>query len=215
MSVLPAKEGGGEEGGDLAALYVRSRDTPSDINEHLPVHLQLASECDSVVEIGVRSMVSTWGLLHGLRPGGAYTGIDLALPNLHVLMLAKTLAERKGLGFRFFARNDMTIAPKEIGPVDMIFIDSLHTYCHLTYELERFAHLAGKYLTFHDTSAPWGDRDDSEYHGNRSEYPGWYDKNKRGLWPAVCDFLENHPEWTLQERRLNNHGFTVLRRLSA
>ena len=204
-----------EENNMLASMYAAARDTPSDINEHLPVHLQLAQECDSVVEIGVRSMVSTWGLLHGLKPGGAYTGIDLSLPDPRVFNLAKSLAEQKGVAFKFIARNDMAIAPWEIGQVDMIFIDSLHTYCHLTYELERFAHLARKYLSFHDSSAPWGDTDDSEYRGNRTEYPSWMDKTKRGIWPAICDFLQNHPEWTLKERRFNNHGFTVLRRTAA
>lgn len=198
---------------EIARRYIAARDTRSDINEHLPVHLALSRQCASVVEIGVRSMVSTWGLLHGLQFGGAYTGIDLHLPPAAALAAARDLAVRKGLGFRFIARDDATIAPEEIGPVDMIFIDSLHTYCHLTMELERFAHLARKFLTFHDTSAPWGEVDEPAEGVDRSTYPAWIDREKRGLWPAVTDFLDRHPdEWTLSERRLNNHGFTVLER---
>lgn len=196
----------------IESLYKKARSTPSDIYEHIPVHAKLAEECDSVVEFGVGSMVSTWGLLHGLKPGGKYTGVDLDMPPVETFTTAKRLAEEKGINFNFIARDDMTIQPEEIGEADMIFIDSMHTYCHLTYELETFSHLAKKYLTFHDSSAPWGEMDDNEYTGDRSEYPAWYDKSKRGVWTAIKDFLSRHPEWYLKERRTNCHGFTILSR---
>ena len=123
--------------------------------------------------------------------------------------MAYNLAQENGIDFSFWAANDMQI---DLPPVDMLFIDSLHTYCHLTYELEAFSSKVQKYLCFHDTSDPWGNRDDDAYWGNYSEYPSWIDRTKRGLWPAVSDFLERHPEWSLLERRTNNHGFTILKR---
>ena len=107
----------------------------------------------------------------------------------------------------------MEIDITKIEEVDMIFIDSLHTYCHLTYELEKFSHLSKKYLTFHDSSGPWGETDDSEYTGNYLEYPVEYDRNKRGIWSAIEDFLIRHSEWKLKERRVNNNGFTILERV--
>jgi hypothetical protein len=67
----------------------------------------------------------------------------------------------------------------------------------------------------HDTSEPFGDRDDNEYYGDYSEYPTHIDRSKRGLWPAVEDFLKKHPEWTVHERYYNNHGFTVLKRVGS
>jgi hypothetical protein len=100
----------------------------------------------------------------------------------------------------------------DIEPTELLFIDSLHTYAHLTYELEKFSPKATKYIAMHDTSAPWGDTDDDEYHGDYSEYPPEIDRTKRGLWPAVLDFLNKHPEWTLKERRENSHGLTILQR---
>jgi cephalosporin hydroxylase len=102
----------------------------------------------------------------------------------------------------------------EIPSTDLLFIDSLHTYCHLTYELEKFSPHVRKYIAMHDTSEPWGTVDDTEYGGDYSEYPAAFDREKRGLWAAVEDFLSRHPEWRLLERRLNNHGFTVLERVS-
>jgi len=96
----------------------------------------------------------------------------------------------------------------------LLFIDSLHTYCHLTYELEKFSPKVSKYIAMHDTS--WDPTiDDPAYYGDYSEYPPEYDRTKRGLWPAVVDFLKRHPEWTLHERRLNNYGFTILKRVQS
>jgi hypothetical protein len=186
---------------------------PSDINEHLPLLRELARQCSSVTEIGGRGMVSTWSILQGLseslHPKRSYYGIGFECPSRENLVLAKALAEANGTSFQYINENDMKL---DIEPVDMLFIDSLHTYAHLTYELEKFSPKVNMYIALHDTSEPWGDRDDTEYHGDYSEYPKEIDRTKKGLWPAVMDFLHSHPEWQLQERRLNNHGFTVLRR---
>ena len=199
----------------LKEIYNRYCKEHSDINEHIPVLRDLAKQCDSVVEIGVRSVVSTWGILQGLSensgPMRNYLGIDLHHPPKEKLHRASSLAKDNGIAFHFLKANDMEI---ELDPTDMLFIDSLHTYCHLTYELEKFSPKVRKFIAMHDTSAPWGERDDSSYEGNYSEYPAEIDRSKRGLWPAVEDFLAHHPEWTLHERRLNNHGFTILERVA-
>ena len=97
-------------------------------------------------------------------------------------------------------------------PVEMLFIDGLHTYCHLTYQLMKFSPKVLKYIAMHDTSIPWGYVDDTDYQGDYSEYPPSFNRTKKGLSPAVDDFLANNPGWELQEKRFNNHGFTVLRR---
>lgn len=185
-----------------------------DINEHLPELRQLASECASAAEIGVRSMVSTWGILQGLadsaNPETVYIGIDLDLPPQNTLKTAKELAESQGIAFHFWQGNDMLLA---LPPVDLLFIDSLHTYCHLTYELEKFSPLVGKYIALHDTGSSWGERDDLDYQGDSSEYDSWIDRSKRGLWLAVVDFLERHPEWVLHKHKTNSNGLTILKRM--
>ena len=94
----------------------------------------------------------------------------------------------------------------------MLFIDTWHTYRHLSYELEKFSPKVRKYIAMHDTSEPWGSDDEPAYYGPVRKYPPHIDLNKRGLWTAVEDFLAAHPEWKLKERHLNNHGFTVLER---
>ncbi|NGX36955.1 MAG: hypothetical protein K1000chlam2_00101 [Chlamydiae bacterium] len=188
--------------------------TPSDIQGHIPVLRGLAAECSSVVEIGLRGMISTWGILQGLSESMAssrtYIGIDIASPSLENLQLAKELATTNGISFFFWKKNNLKV---KISPVEMLFIDSLHTYCHLTYELEKFSPKISKFIVMHDTSAPWGDADDTQYQGDYSEYPSFIDRSKRGLWAAVEDFLTRHPEWMLYERRFNHHGLTILKRI--
>lgn len=200
---------------ELNKFYAHQCTTYSDIYEHIPVLSNLARECSSVVEIGIREIVSTWGILHGLSessfPQRRYIGIDLDLPPWGPLQRAREIAESQNISFQFWKGNDMEI---DIPQSDLLFIDSLHTYCHLTFELEKFSPKITKYIAMHDTSAPWGMQDDNAYYGDYSEYDPSIDREKRGLWPAVVDFLERHPEWCLHERRLNNHGFTILRRVA-
>lgn len=198
----------------LKYQYEQHSNGRSDINEHLPTLRRLSMDCSSVIEIGIRGIVSTWGILQGLSENSTgireYIGIDINSPPSEKLKLAQTLANDNGINFLFWQANDMTI---QIPEVDMLFIDTIHTYCHLTYELETFSPQVQKYISMHDTSEPWGTRDDQVYYGNYSEYPASYDRTKRGLWAAVEDFLKNHPEWELKERYFNNHGFTVLQRV--
>ena len=186
----------------------------SDICEHIPTLHDLSTQCTSVVEIGIRDMNSTWGILSGLSDNGSrekiYLGIDLVSPPEETLSKVRRLAQGCGITFLLCLQNDMTI---KMEPVDMIFIDSLHTYCHLTYELETFSPKVAKFIAMHDTSEPWGDAEDDTYHGDYSEYPAWIDRTKKGLWPAVEDFLTRHPEWKLKSRVFNRHGFTVLERI--
>lgn len=203
---------------ELKKMYDYHCKQSSDIRDHVPVLKNLANECTSVMEIGIRSMVSTWGVLQGLSENGAshrrYIGVDLNYPPVETFALALRLAESNDIDFNFLKQNDMEINVQDMKSVDMLFIDSLHTYCHLLYELEKFSPKVNKYISMHDTSEPWGIYDDNTYTGNYSEYPAHYDRIKRGLWMAVEDFLSKHPEWVLLERRFNNHGFTILKRIA-
>ena len=203
----------GDDPSDLEEEYQTHCNLSTDINEHLPVLCKYSSECTTVTEIGVKPMNSTWGVLQGLSentwPEKSYVGIDSGYPPLEKLQEAQAFAQEQDILFSFSAANEMEI---EFEPADLLFIDSLHTYCHLTYELETFSPKVRKYICLHDTSEPFGLQDDPLYLGDYSEYPASYDRTKSGLWPAVEDFLKSHPEWSLEERLTNNHGLTILKR---
>ena len=196
----------------LSTLYHYYSAFPSDINEHLSVLRELARSVNKITEIGVNNMCATWALLQGLseqKQPASYTGYFSSLPPPQDLLLAKKLATENAISFSFKRGDELLI---EIESTDLLFIDSIHTFVHLTYELEKFSPHVKKYIVMHDTSAPWGEQNDRAYQGNYSEYPIEIDRSKKGLWAAIEDFLLKHPEWTLKERLLNNHGLTLLQR---
>ncbi|AGE54963.1 hypothetical protein PBCVMA1D_554R [Paramecium bursaria Chlorella virus MA1D] len=204
---------------EIEANYVRTRDTISDINEHIPTLRSLASECTSVLALGVRTGVSNWAFITGLldnvkenvRSRVAFVDVEpfnideeLHLTENRIEILAAQC-------------NDLEL---DLGDItfDLTFIDTWHVYGQLRRELDKFAPLTTKYLVMHDTTV------DGVY--GESVRCGW-DINKqavetgisaaeiaRGLWPAVEEFLEAHPEWKLKKRYVNNNGLTILERTS-
>jgi hypothetical protein len=198
---------------DLYDQYVVHWQRASDINEHLPTIKKYAAGCSSVLELGVRDMVSTWALLEGLAESVSsdlsYIGVDLQPPNPTNYDLAKSLCDQIGISFDFILKNNVRVDPM---PADLLFIDTFHTYVQLTYELETFSPLTRKYIIMHDTAPPWDVNDEPVYSGDFSEYPLSIDRTKHGTWSAVQDFLLGHPEWEIAEVHHNSYGLTVLQR---
>ena len=163
---------------------------PSDIQEHLETLRGLAQSCTHVTEFGVRGGVSTTALIAaGPQKLRSY---DIRRDPAVAARLAH-LAAGAGVDFAFF-EEDVTKA--RIEPTDLLFIDTWHTYDQLRLELERHASQVRKTIVLHDTVT----------FGNVGQ------GGKQGLWPAIVEFLELHPEWRLQDVRLNNNGLTTLAR---
>jgi hypothetical protein len=198
----------------LLRIYEFSCTEPTDINEHVPKLRALAKQCSSAAELGVSGFASTWGILQGLAESPlenkSYLGVDLNRPRQNWVELAECISQSIGVQYNFLEKNELEL---EIDPVDLLFIDSIHTYAHLTYELETFSPKVRKYIAMHDTSEPFTFSDCSSYRGDRSEYPLFINREKRGTWVAVWDFLSKHPEWRLIERHFNSHGFSILKRV--
>lgn len=160
--------------------------TPSDINEHLVALKDLASKCEHITEMGVRYLVSTYAFLAGLPVGGKLLSIDIKHPKLYQGDLEKAIegAGEKGVMFDFLEGDTTKI---EINPTDLLFIDTDHVYPQLKKELELHADKARKYIAFHDTTSCEAE-----------------------LWPAIEEFLVEHPEWKILYRYTNNNGITIL-----
>ena len=187
----------------------------SDINEHLPTLSALASECQHVTELGVRGVVSSWAMVHGL-PEGATLFMNDIQP-CHFNELQRAAKEEKNIDAQFILGDDLTIdLPTE---TDMTFIDTWHVYGHLKRELARYAPITKKYIAMHDTTVD-GERGETlrmnwnaQEQSKTSGIPA--DEITRGLWPAVEEFLAEHPDtWELQKRYTNNNGLTILKRKS-
>jgi hypothetical protein len=103
-----------------------------------------------------------------------------------------------------------------IEDTDLLFIDTWHIYGQLKRELARWHPYAKKYMILHDTTVDGEHGESIRLKSNIEEEAktsGFTEEEiEKGLWPAVEEFLLNHPEWGLKERYTNNNGLTVLMR---
>lgn len=159
--------------------------TPSDINEHLPALRDLAMQCNTVVEMGVRTCVSTWAFIEGMN-GGTLISIDIKHPSKYGsdLTPVEKACKNKGILFKFYEADTLEI---DIPEVDLLFIDTLHTYEQLKGELERHGNKAKKFLAFHDTVSC-----------------------ETELMPAIEEFMKANKKWKIKEHYKNNNGVLVL-----
>ena len=101
--------------------------------------------------------------------------------------------------------------------IDMTFIDSWHIYGQMKRELDKFSPITNKYIIMHDTTVDEWEGEtvrcglNAEQQSRESGIP--VDEIKKGVWFAIDEFLQSHPEWVLHERFTNNHGLTILKRI--
>ena len=149
-------------------------------HEHLATLQSYAKVCDHITEFGVRYVVSTWALLAGY-PKVMVSVDERQCPVSEVY----TAAAKAGIDYEFICADDLAI---DIEQTDLLFIDSLHTYTHLTAELKRHSPRVQKYIIIHDTANP--------------------EMNK-----AVADFVSSDGNWLIHEVFSMSYGLTVLKRL--
>ena len=171
-----------------------------DMWEHFPTLRQLASECQSVVEMGVRGGCSAYALAAGLEESEAKDKWMLYLDiNMCKNPKLEELCKQANIDIEFKQADSRQV---DLPQCDLLFIDTLHTYGQLKLELELHHSKAQKYIVCHDTEAPWGHKNEVD--------DGSPDK---GLRPAVDEFLAANPEWQLHAHFKNCHGLTVLARV--
>jgi len=180
--------------------------TESDINEHLPTLKKYAEECEHVTEMGVRWIVSTYAFL-AAKPKKMFS-IDIQHPSKWgaSIELAEQYARDINCQYKFWLTNNLEI---EIDETDLLFIDTWHSYKQLSAELTLHASKVKKYIILHDTVL-FGNQDEL----NSYDKFGWYNgSEKKGLIPAINEFLEEHKEWNVHETYINNNGLTILKRI--
>lgn len=162
----------------------------SDIAFHLPMLRELAEECDSVLEFGVRLGESTMAFAQSVKH--LLISVDI---NYSDLPLVAQVAKNRGIDWDFIVSSSLELQPKF--EVDMLFIDSLHTYDQLNAELSLFGNNAKKYIGMHDTEL-FGEV------GENDKMPG--------LLHAIYKFLNNNPQWKMKYQTAENNGLTILER---
>ena len=190
----------------IKTIYEEECRKESDINEHLPTLKKYTEECETVIEMGVRTVVSTWAFLAG-KPKKLLS-IDLKYPDHYGgdLPRAEQQAEQEGIDFEFMIGDTAQITIPEC---DLLFIDTWHVYEQLKKELELHADKAQKYIIMHDTTtfAVMGER---RPHHCTDTIPGQAGK---GILPALNEFLADNPQWKIKEVFQNNNGLTIIERV--
>jgi hypothetical protein len=190
---------------DLEQIVNQIYTTPSDINEHIPIFIEYASECDHITEMGVRAITSTWAFL-GAAPKKLIS-YDMEDPSHYGsnIQVVYDVAAQYGLNFEFKQADVLKI---EIEETDLLFLDTWHAYDQLKAELDLHSPKAKKYIIMHDTTS-YESRDEpltseNTFEGEKS--------TGKGLWPAITEFLEENDGWVLHKRYTNNNGITILKR---
>lgn len=179
---------------ELYSLYVEKCETPSDINELLPILKKYAENCDHVTEMGVRWVVSTYALMMGM-PKKLVSYDIVSIENFGVSVSElKKVAGDNNVVYDFIVADTTNL---EIEETDLLFIDTWHVYPQLKKELELHAKKVRKYIAFHDTET-------FEYLGE--------DEGYAGLWPAIEEFLDENKDWVISERFAHCNGLTVLKK---
>ena len=164
-----------------------ARDT--DMHEHLPWISELVADCKHTTELGVGHAQSTRGFLRHDNEHHSYE----FQPYDTTIEYFKN-AKNAGRNVTLHISDTRTI---EIAETDVMLVDSYHSYEQVKTELELHANKVRKYILFHDTST-FGDR------GQGGE---------AGVWPAIEEFLDKNTNWVLVERRTNNNGMTLIKRI--
>lgn len=182
-------------------IYKHFCNTPGDINEHLPVLKEYAEKCEHVTEMGARWGCSTFAILNG-RPN-KFVSYDLNSNNN--IDLAKSLSINENINFEFIQNNVLNV---EIDETDLLFIDTWHKYGQLKEELKLHANKVKKYLIFHDTES-YEFIDEPEWGGLYKDIKP-LSNEKKGIWPAIEEFLTENEDWSIEKRLKNNNGLTIL-----
>lgn len=188
----------------LEEYYQRCCTEQSDINEHLPLLRDLASECEHVTEFGLRWANGSTAAFLAAQPA-EFISWDID-PAAITSQTVRDLATHAGRT-KFQPRCGNTLKIPPIEPTDLLFIDSFHTAKHLLRELERhvdpIVRPVRKYIVFHDTVT----------FGNRGE-----DGSEPGIRAAIRQFqrLHSFPLWNMVHAKRgimdfkNNNGLIVI-----
>jgi len=178
----------------------------SDINLHLNTLRYYASQSKTIVEMGVRWVVSTWAFLEG-HPK-KLTSYDIVSPEEWKrgdrMSPVKEYAKENNIDFKFILQDVLTV---KLPKTDLLFIDTWHVYDQLIQELNMHSSKVNKWIILHDTET-FGEKGENSVYSIREK------KEYLGLKFAVNEFLKNNSEtWRLHEHYIFCNGLTILKRI--
>lgn len=157
---------------------------------HLPKLLELADQCESILEFGVHHVGSTWAFLKSAKNRGhpaapiRITSVDITKTKEVDDAALAALADK--VIWEFVRSNTLTYKPTQ--NYDMLFIDDLHDRIHVKRELDIHGDRINKFIVFHDTT------------------------QHADLKDAINDYVNEHPHWKVVYVTEEMCGLTVIQR---
>jgi len=193
--------------------------TQSDINEHLPTLYEYALKCESILELGVRGVVSSWAFLYGLVNNNKNKK-ELFFNDIESCEINEILTYSKNTNVvvEYKWIDDLQLDFEDNRTFDMVFIDTWHVYAQLKRELEKYSKITNKYIIMHDTETDGivGETIRRCLNANeQSEITGFsVDEINCGLNKAIYNFLYENKNWRMLKHYVNNNGLTILEKIN-
>ena len=187
--------------------------TKSDINEHLPTLFKYATKCESIIELGVRGVISSYAFVYGLLNNKKLKR-KLLMNDIKPCNINNLLKNTEGLNLniKYQWGNDLELNVDQNH--DLTFIDTWHVYGQLKRELNKFSKVTNKYIIMHDTTVDgkFGETIRKKMNAYKQSIDTGIPVSeiKKGLIPAIEEFLELNKNWILAEKFTNNNGLTIL-----
>lgn len=189
---------------DVASIYAQHCATPTAISPHLPRLRALAEGLGVAVEFGVKRGASSSALLMGADRVVSYDIVQTRE--------ARELEAVAGERWSYRIEDTRTAA---VPAMDLLFLDSLHTYEQVRDELAAHGQKARRYLVFHDTQTFGTVGADGETGRQKWTYvagKGSVPLDCLGIRQAIDEFQIAHPEWRIAAAYPDSHGLLVLER---
>lgn len=168
--------------GTIEQNFNKIHQSKVNIHYHMPKLRELASQGDSVLELGFETGRSTWAFLASTAKVITSVDIQPKNPVAHI-----EAAKEAGKVFRFYNDDSLRFNPHV--EYDLIFIDTLHRDWMITKELDRYQHWT-KRIVMHDTNDFW--------------------EKRGGMKSAINKWLEKHPEWSKTYHTEECYGLTLI-----
>lgn len=170
---------------------------------YVPFLKEICKDLDHVTEFGVREAYSTCAIIDGLRGRFAtLVSYDIDAPAVGDIV---EHARANEVNWVFHQEDTLTTDP--IVTTDLLFLDSAHTYDQVKAELERHASRVKRFLVFDDVTI-FGK------HGDPTGNTGYICPGVRGIMPAIQEFRDANPFWTVHTHKPEGCGLLCLERTS-
>ena len=197
--------------------FLTSRNIASNFNEHVKTLYDYCEETSSCLHLS-NETITIYPILTSLanRENSSFVSITNNVDNEDEFVTFINYCEDSKIKCKWIFNNEMKVIDEGFvsnHKFDLLMIDSMHTYQHVSWQLETLSSCINKYIILHDTEAPYGRMNDISYKGDYSEYSKEIDRSKVGVMTAVEDFLDKNKEWKILQRKTNNYGLVVLHRV--